>query len=269
MIARVALIPAAGDVPPLDYDVAAELRGRVRPGVRVLIPLGTRRAIGIVTEILSASEHPHLKAILQAIDPQPLLDDCLMRLCRWLADYYLCSLGEALSTALPGSMRIEIERTVELSETVAADAASTGHRELLEWLAEHGVQSVAAVTEHFGGKARRWITALEQKGALTVRDELRGGAGPTKRVRYYRTVRALDSEEDRAWRRKRPAQHALFTYLRTHPLGRASARELQVTFPDAAQKVAALIKGGWSPPSTRRCTVRCCRRPPQRIAPSI
>ena len=244
MIARVALIPAAGDVPPLDYDVGAELRDRVRPGVRVLIPLGTRRATGIVTEMLSVSDHPRLKPILQAIDPQPLLDDCLMRLCRWMADYYLCSLGEALSAALPGSMRMEIERTVELTGAVVDGEPKTRCSELLEWLTANGAQSVAAVTEHFGVKARRWITALEQKGTVTVREELRGGTGPTKRVRYYRTVRDLDSEEDRAWRRKRPAQHALFTYLRTHPLGRASSRELQVTFPDAAQKVAALIKVG-------------------------
>ncbi len=242
MIARVALIPGAGDVPPLDYDVSVGLRDRVRPGVRVLIPLGTRRATGIVTELLPTSEHPHLKPILQAIDPQPLLDDCLMRLCRWMADYYLCSLGEALSAALPGSMRMEIERTVALTGTVV-DAAER-YRELLDWLTANGPQSVAAVTERFGTKARRWVTALERQGVVTVREELRGGAGPTKRARYYRTVRALDVEEERAWRRQRPAQHALFTYLHKHPLGRASARELQVTFPDAAQKVAALSKRG-------------------------
>ena len=115
-VARVVLIPSAGDTPALDYAIAPAQQPLVRPGVRVLVPLGARRAVGIVIDLADTSPHPKLKPIAAVLDPQPLLDDTLMRLCQWMADYYLCAFGEAVSTALPGSMRISVERIVRLAE---------------------------------------------------------------------------------------------------------------------------------------------------------
>jgi primosomal protein N' (replication factor Y) len=113
-VARVVIVPSAGDTPAFDYAVEAALQSQVRPGVRVLVPLGARRAVGIVVALLDASPHPRLKPIAAVLDPQPLLDDTLMRLCRWMAEYYLCTFGEAVSTALPGSVRITVERVAHL-----------------------------------------------------------------------------------------------------------------------------------------------------------
>src|SRR5437868_5076794 len=107
MIARVVLVPAAGDAPLLDYALD-ERCGDVRPGTRVIVPLGTRRAVGVVTELADASSYARLKPIAGVLDTKPLLDESLLRLCRWMAEYYLCTLSEALAAAMPGSLRVTI-----------------------------------------------------------------------------------------------------------------------------------------------------------------
>src|SRR5262245_16636278 len=49
-VARVVLVPSPGRIAPLDYRVTPEF-GPVAPGTRVLVPLGTRRSMGVVVEV--------------------------------------------------------------------------------------------------------------------------------------------------------------------------------------------------------------------------
>jgi primosomal protein N' (replication factor Y) (superfamily II helicase) len=253
MIARVVIVPAAGDTGVLDYALGPAVAATVRPGMRVLVPLGARRAVGVVIELAGASRHAKLKPIAAVLDPQPLLDDSLLQLCRWIAGYYLCSLGEALSTALPGSLRVSLDRMVSLVSSAPdqvangaepADAAAPSLRPaeeaLVTWLSAHGPQSVEAIVQTLGAAARRAITALHRKGRLSVVDQLRGEP-LTKHDRYYAAVREPDPSEATLLRR-RPAQQAIYTYLRRHPLGRARMRELAATFPGVAAKLGTLVK---------------------------
>jgi primosomal protein N' (replication factor Y) len=166
----------------------------VRPGVRVLVPLGTRRAVGIVTALADASSHLRLKSILAALDSQPLLDASLMQLCRWLADYYLCSFGEAVSTALPGSVRISIQRIVKAippsaGESGMARALPGAAAQLFEWLTAVGPQSIRAIEAKLGAQARPALAALRRRGCVSIEEEVRGGDGPTKQQRFFRIVR--------------------------------------------------------------------------------
>jgi len=244
VVARVVLIPAAGDTGPLDYAVDPTVEGTVCPGVRVVVPLGTRRAVGLVTDLAEASTYPRLKTIIAVLDPQPLLGDALMRLCRWMADYYVCSLGEAVSAALPGSLRISIETVVRPLVSIESPGPrlSASEQELLAWLVADGARSTRAVTEKFGPRGGRLVTALRHKGCVRIEEHVRGGDGPTKHERYFRAAREMGADEAREWHRKRPAQYALYAYLHQHPLRRALAPELHATFPNASAKLGALLK---------------------------
>ncbi|MBN1834657.1 MAG: primosomal protein N' [Spirochaetales bacterium] len=77
------------------------------PGVRVAAPLGRRRllgcAVGWTTEVPDGVAE--LKAIERAVDSRPIFGERTLDLARWVADMYLCSLGEALSAMLPGGHR--------------------------------------------------------------------------------------------------------------------------------------------------------------------
>jgi len=98
---------------PLDclftYAVPLELRSRVEPGVRVAVPFGHRREVGIVTGSRAAppAGAPRLKALLRVLDDEPLLDASMLELTRWIAEEYACSWGEALSAVLPTALKGE------------------------------------------------------------------------------------------------------------------------------------------------------------------
>ncbi len=73
-------------------------------GARIKVPFGSRRMIGVITELpsqLPVTDYP-LKQALELIDSKPVIDHRLMKLAVWMSDYYLEPLGEVLSAMLPG-----------------------------------------------------------------------------------------------------------------------------------------------------------------------
>ena len=76
-------------------------------GARVRVPFGKRDLIGMVLGEVKESEVPpsRLKAIVQALDVDPVLPTSLLNLLLWAADYYHHPLGEVIHTALPVRLR--------------------------------------------------------------------------------------------------------------------------------------------------------------------
>ena len=87
-------LPPAGDAPAM-------------PGQRVLVPLGKRRAVGVIASISDRSELPtaRLKPAFEIIDAEPLWDPVTFALLVWAADYYHHPLGEVLFAAIPVALR--------------------------------------------------------------------------------------------------------------------------------------------------------------------
>ena len=79
----------------------------LKPGVRVQVPFGNRRMIGIITGCSNESDFPagKIKAADKLIDQLPVIDDHLMSLYLWAADYYQFPVGQALQTSLPAQIR--------------------------------------------------------------------------------------------------------------------------------------------------------------------
>jgi primosomal protein N' (replication factor Y) len=77
------------------------------PGQRIRVPFGSRELVGVLLAVKDTSEFAlnKLKPALAILDQQPVLDEELMELCYWAADYYQCALGDALQTALPVLLR--------------------------------------------------------------------------------------------------------------------------------------------------------------------
>ena len=71
---------------------------------------GNRLTIGYCVSV-DASSHPRvsirrkLKDVAEVLDPVPLIDAKMLELTRWMAEYYVCSWGQALDAAVPAGVR--------------------------------------------------------------------------------------------------------------------------------------------------------------------
>src|SRR5450755_2449669 len=105
MIARVSLEIALRK--EFDYSIPAELGGQVEVGSRVQVPFGPRKILGVVTAVAEESGRANLKPILKVIGAQTLVTPKVLKLARWIGEYYCCAPETALKSVLPEAVRKE------------------------------------------------------------------------------------------------------------------------------------------------------------------
>ena len=89
-------------------DVLLPIANRQSPitGCRVLVPLGKKSVIGIIYRRHEGELAPNIKVrdVIQVIDEQPIVTPKQLQLWEWLAQYYMCTLGEVMAAALPSEI---------------------------------------------------------------------------------------------------------------------------------------------------------------------
>ncbi|MFO0965467.1 MAG: primosomal protein N' [Gemmataceae bacterium] len=96
---------------PLDhaytYEVPDEWKADIGVGKRVLTPFGRgdRQTIGFCVGLSPRGPEREVKSILRVLDEEPLLSEALLKLTRWMADYYLCGWGQVLNIVLPAGAK--------------------------------------------------------------------------------------------------------------------------------------------------------------------
>ncbi|NQS75358.1 MAG: primosomal protein N' [Peptococcaceae bacterium] len=96
------------------YAVPAKLEGQVKPGVRVLVPFGTRRLAGYVLGFGYPQRDIKVKEIAGIIDCEPVLTEELLEVALWMAKNYLCSTAEALARIIAPRLGVKATRTIRL-----------------------------------------------------------------------------------------------------------------------------------------------------------
>ncbi len=91
-------------------------------GGRVLVPFRQQRLLGIVVDLHERQPKVQTKNIISVLDSAPVLDEQLLKLGRWIADYYLAPLGEVFRTMLP--------LAAEFKKSVAYRITDEGHTAL-------------------------------------------------------------------------------------------------------------------------------------------
>jgi primosomal protein N' (replication factor Y) len=97
---------------PLDMAFTYAIPPGIEPvvGGRVLVPFRQQRMSGIVVELHDRAPQVKTKKVIEALDLSPVLDEQLLKLGQWIADYYLAPLGEVFRTMLP--LSAEFKRTI-------------------------------------------------------------------------------------------------------------------------------------------------------------
>jgi len=79
-------------------------------GSRVIVPFRRQRLAGVVTELHDRAPKVTIKTVLEILDETPALSEELLRLGKWISDYYLAPIGEVFRSMLP--LNAEFRRAV-------------------------------------------------------------------------------------------------------------------------------------------------------------
>ena len=95
------------------YQVGDEHLEKVQVGCRIAVPFGrTKIYAGIVDAIHHTKPDYDVKFVLDVLDESPIVSQKHVELWQWIADYYMCSLGEVMNAALPSSFKLASETTI-------------------------------------------------------------------------------------------------------------------------------------------------------------
>ena len=99
------------------YRIPADWQQPLSPGSRVVVPFGRKKYYtAIVVRLHDVTPQGYeVKEILSLLDERPVLRRPQLQFWEWIADYYLCSVGDVYKAALPSGLKLESETTVTLN----------------------------------------------------------------------------------------------------------------------------------------------------------
>lgn len=167
------------------YQVPISLVDLVRPGQRVKVPFGPRILDGYLVRLMDRAEVNAVKPLAALLDDHPAINQAILTLTRWMADYYLAPWGRVLTAAVPSGFKVTAtKRVVVTAEGRAVDLAAVrgaGRRRLLEALRRHGrvitLARLQAIADGLNG-----LPELIRDGLVTEHDP---SSSVTPRTRQY------------------------------------------------------------------------------------
>ena len=177
-------LPLAGN---FTYSVPEDLRDKVKAGIRVAVQFGAKKFYtGIVASVTPVAPKTgmKLKEIALCLDTNPVVTNLQLRFWEWMADYYLCSVGEVYKAALPSGMKIESETRIEL-DTEATDeqiaSRTDDEMKIIELVHRKKSCTVDSIEKELKNpSAGSLVSKLVECGILTVSEKL---------IERYRSVK--------------------------------------------------------------------------------
>jgi primosomal protein N' (replication factor Y) len=185
------------------YRVPHAFNDHVLIGQRAIVQFGDRKIVtGIILSIhQQAPKDYEAKYILELLDNFPSVNDLQLRLFQWMADYYLCTLGEVMNAALPSGLKLSSESMVQLHPAFNLDESNHAFSEkeliLLKRL-QHESLAYSDIAKLLGTKHLYTILkSLTGKEAIILFEEVKEKYRPKteKKIRLtaeYATSDALE-----------------------------------------------------------------------------
>lgn len=199
----------------------------VKIGSRVLVSFGPKKILtGIVRSVHDRSPAFKAKPIIELLDEAAILNEFQLRFFDWVAEYYMCSLGEVINAALPAALKLLSESFISLNQGIELDNLpnlSDHEFEIIETLRTTSELSIKDTAEITGLKQpQRIIKSLSEKGYIDLFEKLNDKFIP-KKIRKIRISEPLLGEGQLSFILNQLAsntkqQDVLIAYLRLLPI---------------------------------------------------
>ncbi len=135
------------------YAVPEALIDKVAVGGRVLVQFGKKKYYTAIIESVHSQrpEGYEVKPFVALLDETPIVRYPQLKFWHWIADYYLCAVGEVYKAAVPTGLKPESETFISLNPDFEFDSDTK--------LSEHQ----AVIVQLLGQKKRLRVSEIEQE----------------------------------------------------------------------------------------------------------
>lgn len=210
------------------YRVPFQLNDHVRVGQRAIVQFGDRKIVtGLIYSINEdVPKDFEAKSILEILDDFPAVNEIQLKLFQWIADYYMCTLGEVMNAALPSGLKLSSESMVQIHPAFSLTESTLDFSEkelmLLNRL-QNDTMTYTEISKFLGVKFIFTILkSLSSKEAIILFEEVKEKFKPKteKRIRLHQTFNNARALEDLFLRLEaKPKQEAIvLKYLQEVPV---------------------------------------------------
>lgn len=178
----------------------------LRPGCRVVVPFGGRIIEGFAVAVRDENNAQTdsgiiLKPIKEVIDTEPWFTKGMYETAKWMADFYLCSLGEAMRLFIPGKGSLKIrpvfnaDNIDNINERNDAPAKlNKREKDLYQYLRECKDIDISALKQTFGTSSE-FMPALEKLLRLKLIRRSYAYGRQSKKIYTKYAVPAVEPDE--------------------------------------------------------------------------
>lgn len=182
------------------YSVPKELQEFTKVGVRAVAPFGKRTLTGFIINIPESIslKKDEIKPITDILDDKPIFTNKTLKFYEWLADYYLCSLGEALKLLVPQGTDVESKRKIIVDKDFISELLQKEKKKdslkfkILSELSKREELRFSTLQKTVKKKnIYSQLRQLHNQGAVTIIDEVEGVKVKPKMVNYVKLAKSV------------------------------------------------------------------------------
>ncbi|MBO4599182.1 MAG: primosomal protein N', partial [Bacteroidales bacterium] len=158
------------------YRVPQVYNDAVKVGQRVVVLFGPKRLYSaLVRKVHEEVPHYRVKYILSILDAEPLVGERQFRFWEWLAEYYMCYVGDVMAIALPSAFRLASESSVSIHPDFSGELSDLTDNELriVQLLTDHPVMTVDDISRAIGvQKMMPLLNSMIERNVIVMDEDL-------------------------------------------------------------------------------------------------
>jgi len=150
------------------YGIPEEFLKLTAPGWRVLVPFRNRLISGFVIKITRqpSIKLDLIKPIIDVPDDDPIFSPNLLKLCKFVSEYYVAPLGETLANVLPPGVGVNTKQVISMCGVPDVDILNNNQRRIIRLLTGKTLQ-LSKILEKIGHKGTMHnLKNLERMGLI-------------------------------------------------------------------------------------------------------
>ncbi|MEA3451479.1 MAG: primosomal protein N', partial [Bacteroidota bacterium] len=177
------------------YSIPEHLNNDCVVGKRILVQFGKKKYYtAIIYNIHNNNPEYKTKDIFSVIDSKPIINSLHLKFWSWLAEYYMCNLGDVYTAAMPISLRIESQSQIFLIKEIIDEKLSANEQKIVEQLKQQKSLTIGQITKIIDVKNPiSIVNKLISKSIVDIYEHFKNNYKP-KYIKFVKISQLIESQ---------------------------------------------------------------------------